>query len=52
MDNEGEGLNVGFLAADIVDSDFGVGDTSVVSGFGVGLASADSVASGWSSAHL
>lgn len=52
MYDEGEGLDVGFLAADVVDSDFGVRDTSVVSGFGIRFAPADSVASGWSSAHL
>ena len=50
--DEGEGLDVGFLAADVVDSDFRVRDTAVVSGFGVGFASADSVAASWSSAHL
>ena len=52
MHDEGEGLDVGFLAADVVDSDFRVRDTAVVSGFGVGFASADSVAASWSSAHL
>ena len=52
MDDEGEGLDVGFFTADVVDSDFGVRDTSVVSGFGVWFAPADPVASCWSSAHL
>ena len=51
MDNEGEHVNIAFLFSNIVDSDFGVRDTSVVAGFGVGLSSAAPVASSWSSTH-
>ncbi len=52
VNDEGEGVSTGFLPTDIVDSDFGIRHTPVVSGFGVRLAPADSVATSWSSAHL
>jgi hypothetical protein len=51
VDDEGEVHNWGFLSADVVDSDLGVRHTSVVPGFRVGFASANSVATSWSAAH-
>ena len=50
--DEGEVGGGGFLAADVVDADLGIGDTTVVAGLGVGLTTTDAVATSWSSAHL
>jgi hypothetical protein len=52
VNNEGESVSTGFLPTDIVDPDFRIRDTPVVSGLGVRLTPADSVATSWSSAHL
>lgn len=51
VDDEGEGVDRGALAAHVVDADLGVGDAAVVAGLWVGLATAEPVASGWSSSH-
>jgi hypothetical protein len=51
MNGVGELIDGGFLSTDIIDSDFGVWDTSVVSGLRIRLSSAAPVASGWSSTH-
>ena len=37
MDAEREFIDVGALAAEVEDADFGVGDTAVEARFGVGL---------------
>lgn len=50
--DEGEHVGVALLSSDVVDSDFGVRDTSVVPGLGIRLASAAPIASSWSSSHL
>lgn len=51
MDDEGEISDWRFLPANVVDSDFGIGDSSVVTRLRIRLSPANSVASGWSSAH-
>ena len=51
VDHVGEEVDVGLLSADVVDPDLGVGHSSVVPGLGVGFASAEPVAPGWSSSH-
>lgn len=52
VNDVGEFFNVGFLSTGIVDSDSGIGDTSVVSGLGIRLTLGLSVASSRSSTHL
>jgi len=52
MNDGGELVNGGFLLTSIVDSNLRIGDTSVVSGLGVGLSLALSVTSGGSSSHF
>lgn len=47
-----EFFNGGFLSTRVVDSDSGIGDTSVVSGLGIRLTLRLSVASSRSSTHL
>ena len=51
MNGVGELVDGGFLSTDVIDSDFRIWDTSVVSGLRIRFSSAASVASGWSSAH-
>lgn len=46
VDAEGELVDIGALAAEVEDADFGVGDTAVEAGFGVGLVFCVSIQSG------
>lgn len=48
----GEFVELGLLFADVEHSDLGVGDTTAVSGLGVGLTLLVSIATSWSSSHL
>lgn len=52
MNDEGESVAWSFLPSDVVNSDLGVRDTSVVSRFWIWFASAEPVAPGRSSTHL
>ena len=52
MDTVGEFVVGSLLSTDIVDSQLGIGDTSVVSGLGVGLSFLVSIATGRSSSHF
>jgi len=52
VDDIGEIVSSGFLSTDIVDSDFGIWDTSVVTRLGIRLSPANAVASGWSTTHF
>ena len=52
VNTEGEKFNIGLLLTSIVDSNSGIGDTSVITRLGVRLSSPVSVASSGSSSHF
>lgn len=52
VDAEGEFIDVGTLAAQIENANFGIGDTTVEAGLGIWLVLAVTVASCWTTCHL